>query len=189
MPVRLLAGLGNPGAQYRASRHNIGARFVSRLAGEAAVRLREQSRFCGRVARLPDTGVLLLVPSVWMNESGKALAAVCRRHGLEPSEILVAHDELDFAPGAARFKSGGGHGGHNGLRDIIAALGGRGDFHRLRFGIGRPGSSAELSAYVLSMAPPREQRLCEEAVQRALEVLPAALRGDWQAAMTRLHTV
>ncbi len=189
MPVRLLAGLGNPGTQYRDSRHNIGARFVSRVAKERAVRLREQSRSWGRVARLPDTGVLLLVPSVWMNESGKSLAAVCRRHGLEPSELLVVHDELDFAPGTARFKSGGGHGGHNGLRDIIAALGGRGDFHRLRLGIGHPGTGVEMRSYVLSKAPPAEQHLCEEAAQRALEVLPVALRGDWQTAMTRLHTV
>lgn len=188
-PVRLLAGLGNPGRKYQNTRHNIGARFVRMVAEDASLRLREQARFFGQVARMSDTGALLFIPSVWMNESGRALSALCRRHGFEPPDILVVHDELDFAPGVARFKSDGGHGGHNGLRDIISALGGRRDFYRLRFGIGHPGTPEAVTPYVLARAPAEERRLCEAAARRALEALPAALRGDWDAAMNQLHSV
>lgn len=123
-----------------------------------------------------------------MNRSGQAVAALARFFRIEPEAILVAHDELDLPPGTARLKKGGGHGGHNGLRDIIAQLGNRNDFHRLRLGIGHPGHASLVSNFVLSRAPRSEQELLDASIDRAFEVLPEILSGDWTKAMQRLHS-
>ena len=186
-PLRLVIGLGNPGSEYRHTRHNLGARFVEALAVDRNCPLRRETRFHGRVARWND--LFLLVPSTWMNESGRAVAALARYHKLQPGHLLVAHDELDLPPGDARFKQGGGHGGHKGLRDIAAALGSS-DFYRLRLGIGHPGPGdhERVTRYVLSAASKRESELQDAAFSRALAALPNAVSGHWEAAMQCLHT-
>ena len=185
--VRLLVGLGNPGPDYAGTRHNVGARFVEAAAQDSNCTLRQEMRFHGRVARLQR--LFLLLPSTWMNESGRAVAALARYHKLVPEEILVVHDELDLPSGIARLKKGGGHGGHRGLRDIAAALNSS-NFYRLRLGIGHPGSGerACVTRYVLGTASKRERTLHETALTRALTVLPVALAGDWETAMQSLHT-
>jgi PTH1 family peptidyl-tRNA hydrolase len=123
-----------------------------------------------------------------MNRSGQAVGALANFFKIEPAAILVAHDELDLAPGVARFKQGGGHGGHNGLRDIIAALGNNQNFPRLRLGIGHPGVAAQVANFVLKRAPAAEQELIDNAISRAIKCLPDALKGDWNTAMKNLHT-
>jgi PTH1 family peptidyl-tRNA hydrolase len=189
MPIRLIVGLGNPGSQYRGTRHNAGALLVERLAHHYGARLQPEQRFSGLVARLAiDTRDLrLLIPATYMNRSGQAVAALASFYKIDPTEILVAHDELDLDPGIARFKQGGGHGGHNGLRDTIAALGNRADFMRLRLGIGHPGTSDQVTGYVLSRAPQSEQAALDKAIDAALEVLPLAIAGDLANAMNQLH--
>ena len=190
--MRLVVGLGNPGKKYEGTRHNAGARWVEALARGAGVALRSETRFHGRVVRLANPAeTWLLVPATYMNESGRAVAALAGFYKIEPREILIAHDELDLPPGTVRLKFGGGTGGHNGLNDIAARLGGN-DFWRLRIGIGHPRDAAaseqEVVAYVLS--PPRleEQPLIDDAIVRGLDVWPLLAAGDTQAAMLRLHT-
>ncbi len=185
--VRLLVGLGNPGPEYRDTRHNLGARFVEALAADKGCSLRLEARFHGYVTRWE--ALFLQVPSTWMNESGRAVAALVRYHKLLPEDVLVAHDELDLPPGSARFKKGGGHGGHKGLKDIAMALG-CGDFYRLRLGIGHPGTGDHdrVTRYVLGTASKQESKLHEAGISRALEVLPDAVAGRWESAMQRLHT-
>jgi PTH1 family peptidyl-tRNA hydrolase len=139
--IQLIVGLGNPGAQYAGTRHNAGADFVVELARQAGAILKKDSKYHGEVAECLFSGhkLRLLVPDTFMNRSGKAVAALANFYKMTPEQMLIAHDELDIPPGSARFKFGGGHGGHNGLRDIIPALGNSRDFHRLRIGIGHPG--------------------------------------------------
>jgi PTH1 family peptidyl-tRNA hydrolase len=189
-PIRVIVGLGNPGTQYAGTRHNAGEDFVRELARRCGVSLRSDGKFFG------DTGevlvgphkLLLLVPTTFMNRSGKSVAALAGFYKLEPPQLLVAHDELDIAPGTARFKFDGGHGGHNGLRDIVPALGNRRDFYRLRIGIGHPGSAKQVSGYVLSRAPQAEREATADAIEEALSSLPLLLDGDMTRAMTRLHS-
>ena len=142
--IQLIVGLGNPGAQYAGTRHNAGAEFVRALAAVAGAQLRSDGKYYGEVgeAQLRGHRLRLLIPDTYMNRSGKAVAALAGFFKIEPPQMLIAHDELDLPPGSARFKFDGGHGGHNGLRDIIPALGNRRDFHRLRVGIGHPGAKA-----------------------------------------------
>ncbi|HEY6132233.1 MAG TPA: aminoacyl-tRNA hydrolase, partial [Halioglobus sp.] len=136
--VKLIAGLGNPGSEYRGTRHNAGADFVEALARQCGATLQPEPRFYGLTGRLTVAGhdIRLLIPTSFMNRSGMAVAAMAGFYKIAPEQLLVAHDELDIPPGSARFKQGGGHGGHNGLRDIIPALGNSPAFHRLRIGIG-----------------------------------------------------
>lgn len=189
-PVKLIAGLGNPGPKYDRTRHNAGADFVAALAGRHGVELKPDTKFFGVTAKLTLAGrdVRLLIPTTYMNRSGQAVAALANFYCIDPTEILVAHDELDLAPGIARLKLGGGHGGHNGLRDIIQALGNRKDFARLRLGIGHPGHASQVVDFVLRKAPPGEQQLIAEAIDGALGVVPELLAGQWNAAMKALHT-
>ena len=189
--VRLIVGLGNPGSGYAHTRHNAGADWVRLLAAERGARWRREARFCGEVARLEIDGstLWLLVPETYMNRSGQAVAAVLRFHRISPPEALVVHDELDLSPGMARLKRGGGHGGHNGLRDIIQALGGARDFARLRIGIGHPGPGADVVGYVLRRPAFEESERMREAAARALEVIPALAGGDWDRAVRQLHTI
>jgi PTH1 family peptidyl-tRNA hydrolase len=188
--IQLIVGLGNPGAQYAGTRHNAGADFVAELARQAGAILKKDSKYHGEVAECLFSGhkLRLLVPDTFMNRSGKAVAALANFYKMTPEQMLIAHDELDIPPGSARFKFGGGHGGHNGLRDIIPALGNSRDFHRLRIGIGHPGSASQVSNYVLSKASPEDREAIAASIDEALRALPLLLDGDSTRAMTRLHS-
>lgn len=188
--IQLIVGLGNPGPDYDQTRHNAGALFVERLADLKGARLALDKKYFGLVGKFTHQGqdVRLLIPTTYMNRSGQAVAALARFFRIEPDAILVAHDELDMPPGVARLKKGGGHGGHNGLRDIIAQLGNNNGFHRLRLGIGHPGHASLVSGYVLSRAPRSEQELLDRSIDNALEVVPEILAGDWTKAMQTLHS-
>jgi len=186
--LKLLVGLGNPGIQYQRTRHNAGFWFLGELSLRNGVRFRSEARLQGETAVVDGPGGLvhLLKPMTYMNRSGHPVAMFARYHRVQPGEILVAHDELDFEPGVVRLKIGGGHGGHNGLRDIIANLGSA-DFVRLRLGIGHPVDRAVTAAYVLASPPPEDRRAILEALQRAIDVMPVLLSGDLSAAMNRLN--
>jgi PTH1 family peptidyl-tRNA hydrolase len=194
LPLRLIVGLGNPGRAYSATRHNAGAWFVDRLAATLALELRFEARFRSLVARgrAPDGGDFrLALPQTYMNESGFAVAALARFYRVSPAEILVAHDELDLKPGSVKLKLGGGSAGHNGLKDVVAQLGG-GEFWRLRLGIGHP-RDAELSEqevvdYVLRSPRSEDRALIGDAIERALAVWPQLASGDTERAMLALHT-
>jgi len=188
--VKLIVGLGNPGQQYDQTRHNAGADFVVALAQQGGSELKSEAKFFGLTgqATIDHRPVRLLIPTTFMNRSGKSLAALANFYQIGPEQILVAHDELDLAPGTARFKKGGGHGGHNGLRDIIPALGNNRDFYRLRIGIGHPGHASQVSGYVLGKAAKSDQAAIEDSINNALRALPLGLSGDWEKAMTQLHS-
>ncbi|MGS0942132.1 aminoacyl-tRNA hydrolase [Pseudomonas luteola] len=188
--VQLIVGLGNPGAEYEQTRHNAGALFVERLAAQHHVNLVADRKYHGLTGRFTHDGhdIRLLIPTTYMNRSGQAVAALAGFYRIPVESILVAHDELDMPPGVAKLKKGGGHGGHNGLRDIIAQLGNQNGFHRLRLGIGHPGHSSLVSGYVLGRAPRAEQELLDTSIDFALGVLPDILAGDWTRAMQRLHS-
>ena len=178
--IRLIVGLGNPGAQYEGTRHNAGAFFVRRLAAQFDLSLATDRNALGESARGNIAGhdLRLLIPETFMNESGRSVAAMARYYRIDAEEILIAHDELDVPPGEARFKCGGGHGGHNGLRDIIPALGGQREFWRLRLGIGHPGSAKQVSSWVLSKASADDQTAIEASTASALAALPLLLDGE-----------
>ena len=188
--IKLIAGLGNPGAEYRGTRHNAGADFVAQLARNAGVELRADSKFFGLAGQLTLAGhdLRLLIPSTFMNRSGKAVAAIAGFYKILPEEILIAHDELDLPAGSARFKRGGGHGGHNGLRDIIPALGNNREFQRLRIGIGHPGHASKVTGYVLGAPGPTDRQRIDQCIDEAIAALPLLLDGDEVKAMTRLHS-
>jgi PTH1 family peptidyl-tRNA hydrolase len=188
--VQLIVGLGNPGPEYDQTRHNAGALFVERLADSQRVNLSLDKKYFGLVGKFSHQGqdVRLLIPTTFMNRSGQAVAALANFFRIAPEAILVAHDELDMPPGVAKLKQGGGHGGHNGLRDIIAQLGNQNNFHRLRLGIGHPGHSSMVSNFVLGRAPRSEQELLDTSIGFALDVLPEILAGDWTVAMRKLHS-
>ncbi|MED5606663.1 MULTISPECIES: aminoacyl-tRNA hydrolase [unclassified Pseudomonas] len=188
--VQLIVGLGNPGPEYDQTRHNAGALFVERLADRERVSLNLDKKYFGLVGKFSHQGrdVRLLIPTTYMNRSGQAVAALAGFFRIPVEAILVAHDELDMPPGVAKLKKGGGHGGHNGLRDIIAQLGNQNGFHRLRLGIGHPGHSSLVSGFVLSRAPRSEQELLDTSIDSALGVLPEMLAGDWTRAMQKLHS-
>lgn len=196
--IKLIVGLGNPGAGYANTRHNAGADFVTALTRQHSQMLTPDSKFFGLRGRISvslpepehrDTEeVNLLVPSTFMNLSGKAVAAIARFYKIEPEQILIAHDELDLAPGTARLKAGGGHGGHKGLKDIMASLGNNRNFARLRIGIGHPGNARQVSDYVLCKAPADEQQRITDSFDNALRVLPSVVAGEWDRAVRDLHT-
>jgi PTH1 family peptidyl-tRNA hydrolase len=194
LPLRLIIGLGNPGRAYTATRHNAGAWFVDRLAATLGLELRSELRFRSLIARgrAPDGGDFrLALPQTYMNESGSAVATLARFYHVSAPEILIAHDELDLKPGSVKLKLGGGSAGHNGLRDVVAQLGG-GEFWRLRLGIGHP-RDAELSEhevvdYVLHRPRREDRALIGDAIERALAVWPQLASGDTERAMLALHT-
>lgn len=188
--VQLIVGLGNPGPEYEQTRHNAGALFVERLADRERVSLSLDKKYFGLVGKFSHQGrdVRLLIPTTYMNRSGQSVAALAGFFRIPVEAILVAHDELDMPPGTAKLKKGGGHGGHNGLRDIIAQLGNQNGFHRLRLGIGHPGHSSLVSGFVLGRAPRSEQDLLDTSIDSALGVLPEMLDGDWTRAMQKLHS-
>ncbi|MBK7171092.1 MAG: aminoacyl-tRNA hydrolase [Gammaproteobacteria bacterium] len=189
-PLALIVGLGNPGPEYARTRHNAGADFVLALALSCAATLKPEARFHGLTARVHIAGqeVRLLIPQTWMNRSGQAVAAMAGFFKLEVGQILLAYDELDLPPGEIRFKLGGGHGGHNGVRDVISALANNREFHRLRIGIGHPGNREGVTPHVLSKAAPDERRKIDMCIAEAIRVLPDAVRGNWPIAMNHLNS-
>ncbi|MCP1289039.1 MULTISPECIES: aminoacyl-tRNA hydrolase [Chromobacterium] len=187
--IRLIVGLGNPGAEYDRTRHNAGFWLVDELCWRYKGSWRTEGKFQGDVARVDIEGqdVWLLKPMTYMNLSGQAVLALAHFYKILPDQILVVHDELDLPPGAARFKQGGGHGGHNGLKDIAARLSSPA-FWRLRLGIGHPGDRNEVANFVLKKPRAEEQQALDEAIEQALRQLPAAIGGKMAAAMKELHT-
>lgn len=189
-PIRLVVGLGNPGSEYQHTRHNAGADFVSALAARYGAVLKKENKFAGGSARISVNGhdIRLLRPETYMNRSGQSVVPMARFYQIPPAAVLVAHDELDLAPGDVRLKLGGGHGGHNGLRDIIQALGNEPGFARLRIGIGHPGHASEVVNFVLRRPPEGERNLIVSGIERALDVIPELATGQWNQAMKALHT-
>jgi PTH1 family peptidyl-tRNA hydrolase len=187
--IVMVVGLGNPGADYEHTRHNAGALFVEALAREAGQTLRPEKKYHGLYARIQWQGLdlHLLNPTTFMNRSGLAIKALADFFKIAPEQILVAHDELDLPPGTAKLKKGGGHGGHNGLRDAIAHLSTR-DFQRLRIGIGHPGDSRQVTGYVLGRLGKQETEQLNAVIDEILRVLPDAASGKLSAAMNRLHS-
>jgi PTH1 family peptidyl-tRNA hydrolase len=184
--LRLIVGLGNPGAEYSETRHNAGFWFCERLARELGVAFSRESRFHGLAANARADNLWLLQPQTYMNRSGQSVAALARFYRIEPGEMLVVHDELDLPPGQMRLKFGGGLGGHNGLKDISSHLGTQ-DYWRLRVGIGHPGDKNEVANYVLK--PPRKEEAVEidAALDRALLAWPQLAKADFNAATQRIN--
>ena len=187
--LRLVVGLGNPGPQYADTRHNAGFWLVDELARQHGGHFRPESKYHGETCRITVAGqeLWLLKPMTYMNRSGLAGAALARFHRIPLPAMLVVHDDLDLPPGVVRLKRAGGHGGHNGLRDLIAHLGGN-DFLRLRLGIGHPGDSSDVLDYVLRRAPQAERALLEQAIADALGELPRLVTGQWERAVHALHS-
>jgi len=188
-PFKLIVGLGNPGKEYEATRHNAGFWWVDELARLHNANFKTDSKFHGLIAKANLHGheVHLLKPQTFMNVSGRSVGAVAQFYKILPDQILVVHDELDLPPGSAKLKLGGGHGGHNGLKDIIAHLGTK-DFWRLRVGVGHPGDRAVVVNYVLNAPRKEEQVLIDEALQRAQDVAALIIEGKLEAAMLKLHS-
>lgn len=184
----MIVGLGNPGTQYEQTRHNAGFWFVDAIAQAHRASFRSEPKFAGDITKVTLQGrdVWLLKPNTFMNRSGQAVAALSRFYKIAPEQILVAHDELDLDPGIARLKQGGGHGGHNGLRDIVTQLGSS-EFKRLRIGIGRPPAGHDVSNFVLSRASSEEQRRMDDAITAAQEEMPLLISGEFEKAMNRLN--
>jgi PTH1 family peptidyl-tRNA hydrolase len=188
-PIKLIVGLGNPGRDYEATRHNAGFWWVDELARTQGANFKTDNKFHGMVARatVHEHETHLLKPQTFMNVSGRAVVALALFYKILPDQILVVHDELDLPPGSAKLKLGGGHGGHNGLKDIIAHLGTK-EFWRLRIGIGHPGERDEVVNYVLNAPRKEEQGLIEDAMQHAQDVAPLIIEGKMEAAMLKLHS-
>lgn len=187
--IKLIVGLGNPGGEYGATRHNAGFWWVDELARSHGANFKTENKFHGLAARISLHGheVHLLKPQTFMNLSGRAVVALALFYKILPDQILVVHDELDLPPGSAKLKLGGGHGGHNGLKDIIAHLGSK-EFWRLRIGVGHPGDRAEVVNFVLNAPRKEEQALINEAMQRAQDVSALIIEGKLEAAMLKLHS-
>jgi PTH1 family peptidyl-tRNA hydrolase len=185
--IALVAGLGNPGPRYADTRHNAGFWLVDRLAAGQGAVFRRSPRFLGELAEAGrERRVWLLKPDTYMNHSGQAVSALVHFYRYPAEQVLVVHDDLDLPPGTVRLKRGGGHGGHNGLKDILAALGSP-EFLRLRIGVGHPGPGGDVVGYVLTAPRPEERRLIDEAIERALEVLPRLLEGEVDRVMNLLN--
>ncbi len=187
--ISLIVGLGNPGQQYRFTRHNAGAMFLESLCDDYRGELKADGKFFGLTEKLSIAGqdVRVLLPTTYMNHSGQAVAAIVQYFKIEPQQILVAYDELDLPVGTTRLKKGGGHGGHNGIRDIIKAIGSQ-DFNRLRIGIGHPGHASQVSDYVLSNPSKADAELIQENIDQAIAIIPQLVKGEFQEAMKKLHT-
>jgi len=185
----MIAGLGNPGSRYAETRHNAGFWFLNGVAESTGAVFRSQSRLHAETARVTVHGVdcLLVRPTTFMNHSGQAIRAVMDYFRVAPAQTLIAYDELDLPPGVARLKRGGGHGGHNGLRDIFRHVPDH-DFLRLRIGIGHPGHRDAVTPWVLSRPTAEQERAMRDAMARARAVLPAVLDGALADAMKELHT-
>jgi PTH1 family peptidyl-tRNA hydrolase len=188
LPLRIIVGLGNPGPEHQVTRHNVGFWFVDLLARRHGVEFRDYRKYSGETARVTIEGqeLILLKPTTYMNRSGLSIRQISDFYKVVPDDILVAHDELDLPVGSVRLKHGGGHGGHNGLRDTIAHVGE--NFWRLRLGIGHPGNKFEVIDYVLTRAPRVEEEMILEAVNTAADSVPLILEQGAERAMTKLHS-
>jgi len=188
-PIKLIAGLGNPGEKYAKTRHNAGFLFLDALCEHLGVSLKADKNCFGRTAKvtLTDHELRLLAPDTFMNLSGKSLIAATQYYKIPMSSVLVAHDELDLDVGIARFKLGGGHGGNNGLRDIIQKTATK-DFARLRIGIGHPGVGRDVSGYVLKPANKDDQAKIDVSIAESLRVIDLIAQGEFPRAMNELHT-
>ena len=189
MAIKLIIGLGNPGSQYEKTRHNVGAWFVDYLAQDTGAKLRVESKFFSSIAKasVDQVPCWLAKPTTFMNESGRPVVAISNFYKLPPESILVVHDELDFEPGIVRLKKGGGHGGHNGLRDIIKCLGSS-DFYRLRIGIGHPGHKDRVSPYVLSAPNRADHASIVLSLDEAFRSMSDLVRGEFDRAFHALHS-
>ena len=187
--IKLFVGLGNPGADYEATRHNAGFWWIDALAQQLGVRLVPDKSYQGLVARATMNGdtVWLLKPQTFMNLSGRSVAAIARFFKIAPDQILVVHDELDILPGLLKLKQGGSHAGHNGLRDIHDQLGSA-DYWRLRIGIGHPGVKSEVIHWVLQKPTQAQRQTIEECIERSLATMPLLLAGEMGKATMALHT-
>ncbi|PHM47366.1 aminoacyl-tRNA hydrolase [Xenorhabdus miraniensis] len=187
--IKLIVGLANPGAEYAQTRHNAGAWFVDLLAQRHNQSLKEESKFFGYTARININGqdIRLLVPTTFMNLSGKSVLALAGFYRIQPDEILVAHDELDLPPGVVKMKLGGSNGGHNGLKDIQNKFGNNPNFHRLRVGIGHPGDKNKVVGFVLGKPPASEQKLIDDAIDEALRCTDILIKDGMPKAINRLH--
>jgi len=187
--LKLIVGLGNPGAQYALTRHNAGFHFIDALARQQQATWTLNSKLFGQSAtiNLNDQALWLLKPATFMNASGKSVMAALRFWKIEPENTLLVHDELDLSPGTARLKFDGGHGGQNGLRDTMRLLG-HGRFHRLRIGIGHPGHKDRVIGWVLNRSDADDEILIARAIDAALDILPLAISGEFERAMQQLHT-
>lgn len=188
--IRLIAGLGNPGPQYEQTRHNAGAWLIEAIVRRYNLTLKDDRKFFGATAKLclPSGDVQLLIPRTFMNRSGQAVQALASYYKINAEEILIAHDELDFDTGTVRLKKAGGHGGHNGLRDIISKLGGNKDFYRLRIGIGHPGDKKQVHDYVLGRPSVADRLNIERSIEDIERVIESIVDGDMLGAMNTLHT-
>jgi len=188
--LKLVVGLGNPSPQYDPTRHNVGALWVRALAHRYAIKLAADAKFKGEIGRGAVAGheVRLLLPSTYMNLSGESVGAVSRFYKLAIDEVLVAYDEMAFAPGVVKLKQGGGDNGHNGIKSVRAGLANNADFHRLRIGVGHPGDRQLVTAYLTQHKMPQDERqLVDEAVNLNEPLLTFIMKGDWQGAMNALH--
>ena len=187
--IKLIVGLANPGAKYEGTRHNAGEWLVNELASMYNTSLKEEAKYFGKVAKINTAQgeVRLLVPTTFMNLSGKAVGALANFYRIKPEEILVAHDELDLPPGVAKIKQGGGHGGHNGLKDIIASLGNNNNFYRVRIGIGHPGHKDLVANYVLGKPAPQDQEKIDAAVDEASRCVEVLFKEGIVKATNRLN--
>lgn len=186
--VQLIVGLGNPGDKYEQTRHNAGFWFVDEIARQYGVEFRPETKFLGHAARVQSNGLdfWLLKPTTFMNRSGQSIQALAKFYKIPVESILVVHDELDLPPGVAKLKVGGGHGGHNGLRDTIAAMGK--EFMRLRLGVGHPGHKDMVVDYVLKSPSKTDRQLIDDASYEATRVISDLVKGDLAKAMQDLHT-
>jgi PTH1 family peptidyl-tRNA hydrolase len=187
--IRLFVGLGNPGPEYEATRHNAGFWWIDEVARATGSRLSAEAKFFGLAGRMKSGAheAWLLKPTTFMNASGRSVAALARFYKIAPEEILVIHDELDLLPGSAKIKKGGGNGGHNGLKDISAQLG-TPDYWRLRLGIGHPGEKSAVVNFVLHEPSRDEANLIQDNIDESARLLPMLLEGGMEAAMLKLHT-
>lgn len=188
MTIKLIVGLRNPGKAYAATRHNAGAWFLEALADKQHVVFQTHKKMLGDVADVvcEPHRYSILLPNTFMNHSGQSVRAFCDFYHIQPHEIVIAHDDLDLLPGRVKLKTGGGHGGHNGLRDIITHLGST-DFHRLRLGIGHPGDRTQVLDYVLGKPSSADKLQLAEAVARAIDIMPLLLSGAMASAMNQLN--
>lgn len=188
--IKLIVGLGNPGPDYAETRHNVGQWFVEQLAKRCSAQFKLETKYKAQIAKtfIANREVRLVIPNTYMNESGQAIAPLANFFKIKAEEILIVHDELDLLPGVARLKQGGGHGGHNGLRDSINKLSNNNNFLRLRIGIGHPGDKSKVTGYVLKKPDAQDRVLIENSIDAALSVIEKVVEGDLQNAMTQLHT-
>lgn len=190
LPIQLIVGLGNPGPEYEKTRHNAGAWFVEELASRYHISLKPERKYFGLYGKgiIGGTLVHLLIPTTFMNRSGQSVAPLANFYKLTVNDILVAHDELDMEPGIVKIKQGGGHGGHNGLRDIITRMANNKEFYRLRIGIGHPGHRERVTGHVLGKAPANEQQFIDDAIDEACRCLEIWQKDGVKKAQNRLHS-